>query len=74
MFDILRRADASDFKLLKVFNALQSVEKTMIKPQLFNYTLSSIHRYKSYFKLIFLLSRDINLNPRPISTIDDNIM
>ena len=76
MFGILRRADASDFKLLNVFNVLQSVEKTMIKPQLFIYTLSSIHlhRYKSYLKLIVMLGRDINLNPRPITTIDNNIM
>ena len=75
VFGILRRADASDFKLLNVFNVLQSAEKTMIK-QLFIYTLSSIHlhRYKSYFKLIFMIGRDINPNPRPITTIDNNIM
>ena len=48
----------------------------MIKLQLFIYTLSSIHlhRYKSYLKLIVMLGRDINLNPRPITTIDNNIM
>ena len=63
-FDILRSADRSDNLSLKVFNALESVEKTMIQGQVSNYTLPRIclNRYKSYFKFALMLAVDINLN------------
>ena len=37
-----KKYDISDFVSLKVYNALQSVEKTMVRRQLSNYTRSSI--------------------------------
>ena len=75
-FDILRSADATDFLSLKVFNTLQSVEKSMIRRQLSNYAVSSIrlNKHKSYFKVIVMLTGDISLNPGPVTAIDNNDM
>lgn len=74
-FDILRSADATDFLSLKVFNTLQSVEKSMIRRQLSNYAVSSIrlNKHKSYFKVIVMLTGDISLNPGPITAIDNDM-
>ena len=61
---------------LKVFNALQSVEKTIIRRQLSYYSLSSINLngHNSYFKFILVLVGDINLSSRSIIMIDNNSM
>lgn len=66
-----KKYDISDFVSLKVYNALQSVEKTMVRRQLSNYTRSSIHLTcsRSYFKFIPILRGDINLNSEPITAI-----
>ena len=54
----------SEILSLKVFNALQSVKKTMMLGQLFKYSLTRFHlnSYKSYFKFILMLAGDINQN------------
>ena len=74
-FDILRSADASVFRSLKVY-VLQSLEKTMIWKQLSNFTLSIIllNRYQSCFKFILMLAGNIEINRRPITMIDDKSM
>ena len=48
----------------------------MMRGQIPNYTLLSIHlnRNKSYFKFTLMLAGDINMNPRPITTIDNEHM
>ena len=56
--------------ILEIFNTdsylmIQAIEKSKLTKFLSYYTLTKVHshKHKSYFRIILLLSGDINLNP-----------
>ena len=56
--------------ILEIFNTdsylmIQAIEKSKLTKFLSYYTLTRVHshKHKSYFRIILLLSGDINLNP-----------
>ena len=62
--------------ILEIFNTdsylmMQAIEKSKLTKFLSYYALSKVHshKHKSYFRIILLLSGDINLNPAPSAVV-----
>ena len=71
--EILKEAKTREFLCLHSVKAMELVEKTELLRRLSVYALSKIHldRYRSFRKILVILSRDINLNPGPVHGIQN---
>ena len=67
MFEVLKEQKSRDIFNTDSYLMMQAVEKSETTKFLSCYALPKVHLHKhtSYFKIILLLSGDINLNPRP---------
>ena len=70
-FEVLKCQDSIEILTNDSYLTMQAIGKTETKKILSYYALSNIHLHKdkSYFRFVFLLSDDINLNPGPYTII-----
>ena len=66
-FEVLKEQESGDIFNTDSYLIMQATEKSVTTKFLSYYALSKVHlhKHKSYFRYILLLSGDINLNPRP---------
>ena len=66
-FEVLKCQDSKEMFSKDSYLTMQAIGTTETKKILSYHALSEIHlcKHKSYFRFIFLLSGDINLNPGP---------
>ena len=66
-FEVLKEQESRDIFNTDSYLMMQAIEKSETTKFLSYYALSKVylHKHKSYFRIILLLSGDINLNPGP---------
>ena len=67
VFEVLKEQESRDIFNTDSYLRMQSIEKSETTKFSSYYALSKVdlHKHKSYFRIILLLSGDINLNPGP---------
>ena len=67
IFEVLKEQESRDIFNTDSYLMMQAIEKSETTKFLSYYALSEVHlhKHKSYFIIILLLSGDINLNPGP---------
>ena len=75
-FNTLKNENKEEFLTYSTFCTLEQIEKNILRKRLSQDALSKVHlnKYGSYFKVILLLSCDINLNSGPTATKRNDIL
>ena len=75
-FNTLEKENKEEFLTYSTFCTLEQIEKNILRQRLSQDALSKLHlnKYGSYFKLILLLSGDINLNLGPTTQKRNDIL
>ena len=71
IFEVLKEQESRDIFNTDSYLMMQTIEKSKTTKFLSCYALSKVHlhKHKYYFRIILLLSGDINLNPGPCADL-----